>query len=81
VGAEPPIRPLGRDPFQHVRHRRRFPFSPTGRGDAAPIESGGDLSERLRPSGLSYSNSRHDNLSVRVGPSHMGGIGDGASVG
>ena len=33
---------LGRDPLQNVRHRRRFPFPTARRGDAAPLQSGGD---------------------------------------
>ena len=31
---------LGRDPLQNVRHRRRFPFAPMRRGNAASVESG-----------------------------------------
>jgi hypothetical protein len=50
------IEPLGCDRFQHVRHRRRFPFAP--RAVASAVESGCDGSRRLRPSGLSLSNDR-----------------------
>ena len=41
---------LGCDPFEDVRHRRRFPFAPAR--DPVPVEGGGDLSERLRAGGL-----------------------------
>ena len=46
------LRPL-RDPLEDVPHGRRFPFAAPGRGNASPVESGGDLTERLRPCSLS----------------------------
>src|SRR5271167_1138953 len=47
-----PLRPL-RDPLEDIPHGRRFPFAAPRRGNASPVESGGDLTERLRPCSLS----------------------------
>src|SRR5260370_36389642 len=57
---QPPFGALGRDPFQKVRHGRCFPFAPTRRGNAPPVQGGGYLSERLRPSGLSLGDNERD---------------------
>ena len=77
----PRLQVLGCDPFQHVRHRRRFPFPPARRGDAAPIESGGDLPKRLRASGPNLGNEGRDASGMRVRLGLMGGVGDGAGLG
>ena len=42
-----------RDPLEDIPHGRRFPFAAPRRGNASPVESGGDLTERLRPCSLS----------------------------
>jgi hypothetical protein len=39
--------------FEDIPHGRRFPFAAPRRGNASPVESGGDLTERLRPCSLS----------------------------
>jgi hypothetical protein len=46
------LRPL-RDSLEDIPHGRRFPFAAPRRGNASPVESGGDLTERLRPCSLS----------------------------
>ena len=61
------LRPL-RDPLEDTPHGRRFPFAAPRCGNASPVESGGDLTERLRPCSLGLSNSWRDSISMRVGP-------------
>ncbi len=57
------------------------PLAPARRGNASPIESCRDLSERLRPYSLGFSNGRHDDVGVSVGASLLGGVGDDAGLG
>ena len=66
---------------KHVRDRLGFPLAPARRGNASPIESCRDLSERLRPYSLGFSNGRHDDVGVSVGASHLGVVGDDAGLG
>jgi len=41
------------DPAQHIRHRLGFPFPTASRGDAPPVQAGGDFPQSLCASGLS----------------------------
>src|SRR5271165_5398575 len=41
-----------------------------------PLRAARDLSERLRPYSLGFSNGRHDDVGVSVGASLLGGVGD-----
>jgi len=81
VDAEPPVDALGGDPFQNVRHRRSFPLPSPRRGDAPPVESGCDLAQRLRASGLDLPNSREDDVCMRFGPRYTAGVDGGTGVG
>ena len=78
VGPEPPVEALGGNPFQNVRHRRRFPFPAPRRGNAASILGGSDLSERLRPRGPCFGDYRRNGGGERVGPGGAGGV-DGSA--
>jgi len=51
------------------------------RGNASPVESGGDLTERLRPYGLSLAYRSHDGVGVRARLGLKSGVGDGAGLG
>jgi hypothetical protein len=75
-----PLRPL-RDPLEDIPHGRRFPFAAPRRGNASPVESGGDLTERLRPYGLSLAYRWHDGVGVRARLGLKSGVGDGAGLG
>jgi len=59
-------------------HGRRVPLPAASRGDASPVQSGGDLSERLGAGGLGLSNSWHDCIGVCVGPCLLDGVADDA---
>jgi hypothetical protein len=72
---------LGGDPFQNVRHGRRFPFAPTRRRDPTTVQGGGDLAERLGAGGLSLGNDRRDGGGERVGPGRADGVDGGAGLG
>ena len=53
---------------------------PRAGGNASPIESCRDLSQRLRPYSPGFSNGWHDDVGVSVGASLLGSIGDGAGL-
>jgi hypothetical protein len=61
-----------------VHHSLSFPPATTRRSDALPVESGGDLAQRLRPCGLSLSNGRQDGVCMRFGPNYPTGVDGGA---
>ncbi len=60
------------DPFEHVRHCCRFPFASARRGNAAPVESGGDLPKRLGAGSSSLGDDRRDGGGERAGPGCSG---------
>ena len=74
------LRPL-RDSLEDIPHGRRFPFAAPRRGNASPVESGGDLSERRRTGSLNLSNGRQDDVCMHFGPRYAAGVDGGAGVG
>jgi hypothetical protein len=66
---------------EDILHRLRFPLPAPRYGDAAPVESGGDLSERRRTGSLNLSNGRQDDVCMHFGPRYAAGVDGGAGVG
>jgi hypothetical protein len=62
---------------EDILHRLRFPLPAPRCGDAAPVESGGDLSERLRAGSLNLWNDRQDGVCMRFGPRYTAGVDGG----
>ena len=75
TGLSRPLRPT-----KNIGDGLRFPLAAPRRGDPTPIESGGDLAQRLRPCGLSLADHRHNGVGMRLGAGLETGMGDGAGL-
>jgi hypothetical protein len=53
-----------RDTTKHIRNRPHLPATAASRGNAAPVQSGGDLSQGFCTGGLSLANGGRDGTSV-----------------